>query len=165
MMCREFWICGPLAVVPAVQLSQISETGLTDGGSGWLGKGNHRLRILLIEDDKNVAGFVIKGLREEGHNVTHADCAQVGIERFTAEKYDVIILDRILPDAPDGLELVRSLRAQQNNTPVLILSGLGEANNKVSGLKAGGDDYLAKPFAFAELLARIEALVRRGRVG
>ncbi len=121
------------------------------------------MRILLIEDDKNVAGFVIKGLREEGHNVIHADCAQVGIERFTAEKYDVIILDRILPDAMDGLELISNLRRQQNDTPVLILSGLGESTNKVSGLKAGGDDYLAKPFAFAELLARVEALSRRGR--
>jgi two-component system OmpR family response regulator len=121
------------------------------------------LRILLIEDDKNVAGFVIKGLREEGHNVIHADCAQVGLERFSTEKYDVIILDRILPDAQDGLELIRALRGQRNNTPVLILSGLGESTNKVSGLKAGGDDYLAKPFAFAELLARVEALSRRGR--
>ncbi len=121
------------------------------------------MRILLIEDDKNVAGFVIKGLREEGHNVIHADCAQVGLERFSTEKYDVIILDRILPDAQDGLELIRALRGQRNNTPVLILSGLGESTNKVSGLKAGGDDYLAKPFAFAELLARVEALSRRGR--
>lgn len=121
------------------------------------------MRILLIEDDKNVAGFVIKGLREEGHNVIHADCAQVGIERFSVEKYDVIILDRILPDAMDGLELISNLRRQQNDTPVLILSGLGESTNKVSGLKAGGDDYLAKPFAFAELLARVEALSRRGR--
>ncbi len=121
------------------------------------------MRILLIEDDKNVAGFVTKGLREEGHNVIHADCASAGIERFSVEKYDVIILDRILPDAPDGLELIRTLRGQQNNTPVLILSGLGESTNKVSGLKAGGDDYLAKPFAFAELLARVEALGRRGR--
>ncbi len=121
------------------------------------------MRILLIEDDKNVASFVIKGLREEGHNVIHADCAAVGLERFTAEKYDVIIMDRILPDAADGLELVRTLRGQRNDTPVLILSGLGESTNKVSGLKAGGDDYLAKPFAFAELMARLEALSRRGK--
>ncbi len=118
---------------------------------------------MLIEDDKNVAGFVIKGLREEGHNVIHADCAQIGVERLGAEKYDVVILDRMLPDAADGLDLVANLRRQQNDTPVLILSGLGEATNKISGLKAGGDDYLAKPFAFAELLARVEALSRRGR--
>ena len=137
--------------------SRSSDRGKTPGFRGC------GLRILLIEDDKNVAGFVIKGLREEGHNVIHADCAQVGIERFSAEKYDVIILDRSLPDAMDGLELISNLRRQQNDTPVLILSGLGESTNKVSGLKAGGDDYLAKPFAFAELLARVEALSRRGR--
>jgi two-component system OmpR family response regulator len=121
------------------------------------------MRILLIEDDKNVAGFVTKGLREQGHNIIHADCAAAGIERASTEKYDVIILDRILPDAPDGLDMLRRLRGQRNDTPVLILSGLGESTNKVSGLKAGGDDYLAKPFAFAELLARVEALGRRGR--
>ncbi len=121
------------------------------------------MRILLIEDDKTVSSFVVKGLKEEGHNVIHADCAQAGKERVAAEQYDVIVLDRILPDAPDGLDLLAELRAGRNNTPVLILSGLGEAVNKVSGLKAGGDDYLAKPFAFAELLARIEALARRGR--
>jgi two-component system OmpR family response regulator len=121
------------------------------------------MRILLIEDDKNVAGFVIKGLREAGHNVIHADTAQVGRERAGSEQYDVIILDRILPDASDGLNVLTQLRAQQNDTPVLILSGLGEAANKVSGLKAGGDDYLAKPFAFAELLARVEGLSRRGK--
>jgi len=121
------------------------------------------MRILLIEDDKNVAGFVVKGLREAGHNVIHADCAQIGRERANSEQYDVIILDRILPDAPDGLNLLTSLRAQQNNTPVMILSGMGEAANKVSGLRAGGDDYLAKPFAFAELLARVEGLARRGK--
>jgi len=121
------------------------------------------MRVLLIEDDKNVAGFVIKGLREAGHNVIHADCAQIGRERANNEQYDVIILDRILPDAPDGLNVLTGLRAQRNDTPVLILSGLGEASNKVSGLKAGGDDYLAKPFAFAELLARVEGLARLGK--
>jgi two-component system OmpR family response regulator len=122
------------------------------------------MRVLLIEDDKNVAGFVIKGLREAGHNVIHADCAQIGRERANNEQYDVIILDRILPDSSDGLNMLTALRAQRNDTPVLILSGLGEASNKVSGLKAGGDDYLAKPFAFAELLARVEGLARRGKV-
>jgi len=121
------------------------------------------MRILLIEDDKNVAGFVIKGLREAGHNVIHADSALVGKERASAEQYDVIILDRILPDASDALSVLTALRAQQIDTPVLILSGMGEAANKVSGLRAGGDDYLAKPFAFAELLARVEGLARRGK--
>ncbi len=121
------------------------------------------MRILLIEDDKNVASFVVKGLKEEGHNVIHADCAQFGRERAMSEQYDVIILDRILPDAADGLDIVSALRAEANHTPILILSGLGESMNKVSGLKAGGDDYLAKPFAFAELIARVEALARRGK--
>jgi two-component system OmpR family response regulator len=87
----------------------------------------------------------------------------VGKERASAEQYDVIILDRILPDAPDGLDLLAELRRQGNETPVLVLSGLGESANKVSGLKAGCDDYLAKPFAFKELMARVEALSRRGR--
>jgi two-component system, OmpR family, response regulator len=121
------------------------------------------MRILLIEDDKNVATFVRKGLREAGHNVIHADCAQAGQDRADSGSYDVIILDRILPDAGDGLEFLANLRAQGNETPVLILSGLGETSNRVFGLAAGGDDYLPKPFAFAELLARVEALGRRGK--
>lgn len=121
------------------------------------------MRILLIEDDKNVAGFVVKGLREAGHNVIYADCAQTGRERVNGEQYDVIILDRMLPDGADGLTLLASLRAEQNDTPVLILSALGETASIVSGLKAGGDDYLAKPFVFAELLARVEGLSRRGK--
>ncbi len=121
------------------------------------------MRILLIEDDKNVSSFVIKGLREAGHNTIHVDNAAAGRERAINEQYDVIILDRMLPDASDGLAVLTSLRAANVNTPVLILSGLGEATNKVTGLKAGCDDYLSKPFAFAELLARIEGLSRRGK--
>ena len=122
------------------------------------------MRVLLIEDDKNVATFVIKGLREAGHNVIHADCASVGRERASKEQFDVIILDRMLPESEDGLTLLTSLRAQRVDTPVLILSGLGEASNKVTGLRAGGDDYLSKPFAFSELLVRVEGLARRGRI-
>lgn len=121
------------------------------------------MRILLIEDDRHVTSFVVKGLREAGHNVIHADDAQIGHQRASTEHYDVIILDRMLPDAADGLELLTRLRAAHNDTPVLILSGLGEVTNKLSGFKAGGDDYLAKPFAFAELLARVEGLARRAR--
>lgn len=121
------------------------------------------MRILLIEDDKQVATFVRKGLREAGHNVIHADCAQTGQDRASNGAFDVIILDRILPDSSDGLDFLTSLRAQQNETPVLILSGLGETSNRIVGLTAGGDDYLAKPFAFVELLARVEALARRGK--
>lgn len=120
------------------------------------------MRILLIEDDQHVAAFVRKGLREAGHNVIHADCVRAGQDRVDVGAYDVIILDRILPDARDGIEFLTNLRAQQNQTPVLILSGLGETPNRIFGLAAGGDDYLPKPFAFAELLARVEALARRG---
>lgn len=122
------------------------------------------MRILLIEDDKSVAAFVVKGLREAGHNVIHADCAAIGRERAGKEPFDVIILDRMLPESEDGLTLLTSLRAQRIDTPVLILSGLGEASNKVTGLRAGGDDYLSKPFAFSELLVRVEGLARRGRI-
>lgn len=120
------------------------------------------MRILLIEDDKNVVSFVIKGLREAGHSVIHADTVATGGLRAASERFDVIILDRMLPENEDGLELIASLRAERIDTPVLILSGLGETNNKVSGLRAGGDDYLAKPFVFSELLARVEGLSRRG---
>ncbi len=126
--------------------------------------GGRELRILLIEDDKHVAAFIIKGLREAGHNVIHADCASAGRERASKEAFDVIILDRMLPESEDGLTLLTSLRAQRVDTPVLILSGLGEAANKVTGLRAGGDDYLSKPFAFSELLVRVEGLARRGRI-
>lgn len=122
------------------------------------------MRILLIEDDKNVVAFVTKGLREAGHNVIHAESAATGQERACKEAFDVIILDRMLPESEDGLSVLTSLRAQRVDTPVLILSGLGEASNKVTGLRAGGDDYLAKPFAFSELLVRVEGLARRGRI-
>ncbi len=121
------------------------------------------MRILLIEDDRHVTSFVVKGLREAGHNVIHADCAEVARQRATSEHYDVIILDRMLPDANDSLELLVALRAARNDTPVLILSGMGEVANKLSGFRAGGDDYMAKPFSFAELLARVEGLSRRAR--
>lgn len=122
------------------------------------------LRILFIEDDKNVVSFVLKGMREAGHNVIHAESAQAGRERAARETFDVIILDRMLPEKEDGLVLLSHLRAQKIETPVLILSGLGEPTNKVAGLRAGGDDYLAKPFAFSELLARVEGLARRGGI-
>ena len=122
------------------------------------------MRVLLIEDDKNVAGFIIKGLREAGHNSIYANSAAAGRERAVAEQFDVIILDRVLPENEDGLNLLPGLRASGVDAPVLILSGLGEAAAKVAGLQAGGDDYLAKPFAFSELLARVEGLARRGSI-
>ncbi len=121
------------------------------------------MRILVVEDDKEVAGFVIKGLREAGHVAEHADNGRDGLFMAASEGFDAIILDRMLPGGIDGLRLLETLRAQDNATPVLFLSALGAVDEKVRGLKAGGDDYLTKPFAFAELLARVEALTRRGK--
>ncbi len=121
------------------------------------------MRILVVEDDKEVAGFVLKGLREAGHLAEHADNGRDGLFMAASEGFDAIILDRMLPGGIDGLRLLETLRAQDNATPVLFLSALGQVDERVRGLKAGGDDYLAKPFAFAELLARVEALTRRGK--
>lgn len=121
------------------------------------------MRILVVEDDKDVAGFVLKGLREAGHTVEHADNGRDGLFLAASENFDAIILDRMLPGGIDGLRLLETLRGQDNTTPVLFLSALGQVDDRVKGLKAGGDDYLTKPFAFAELLARVEALTRRGK--
>ncbi len=120
------------------------------------------MRVLVIEDDKDVASFIRKGLVQEGCNVDLADNGKDGLLLATTESYDALIVDRMLPGV-DGLTVIRTLRASGNRTPVLILSALGEVDDRVRGLKAGGDDYLVKPFAFSELLARIEALVRRAQ--
>jgi len=121
------------------------------------------MRILLVEDDKDVAGFVAKGLREAGHVVEHADNGRDGLFLAASENFDAIILDRMLPGGVDGLRLLETLRSQDNHTPVLFLSALAQVDDRIRGLKAGGDDYLTKPFVFAELLARVEALTRRSR--
>ena len=121
------------------------------------------MRILLVEDDSTVRGFVAKGLKEAGHVVEQADTGKEGLFLAVSETFDCIILDRMLPGGIDGLRLLETLRAQNNATPVLLLSALAQVDERVAGLKAGGDDYLTKPFAFAELLARVEALYRRGR--
>jgi two-component system OmpR family response regulator len=121
------------------------------------------MRILLVEDDKYVAGFVVRGLKEAGHVVEPADNGRDGLFMATSEAFDAIILDRMLPGGIDGLRILETLRAQKNAVPVLILSALADVDERVRGLQAGGDDYLTKPFAFAELLARVEALVRRGK--
>jgi len=118
------------------------------------------MRLLLIEDDREAARFVLKGLRESGHTVEHAADGREGLFRATEGQYDVIITDRMLPHL-DGLAIVQLLRQQGRDTPVLVLSALGTVDDRVRGLKAGGDDYLTKPFAFSELLARVEALQRR----
>tara|TARA_Y100000589_G_scaffold329276_1_gene375356 strand:- start:9109 stop:9801 length:693 start_codon:yes stop_codon:yes gene_type:complete len=120
----------------------------------------NEMHILLIEDDINAASYVIKGLKESGHVVDHASDGEEGMELSLTLKFDVIIIDRMLPKL-DGLSLIKKIRDKKINTPILILSALGEVEEKVLGLKAGADDYLAKPFSFSELLARIEVLVRR----
>jgi two-component system, OmpR family, response regulator len=118
------------------------------------------MRLLLIEDDLQAAEYLVKGLRENGYAIEHsADCRD-GLAKAGAGEWDVIIADRQLPNG-DGLEIIQALREKGDRTPVLILSALGTVDDRVHGLRAGGDDYLTKPFAFAELLARIEALRRR----
>ena len=118
------------------------------------------MRLLLIEDDTEVAAYLVKGLKEHGWTVDHAADGRNGLFLATAEDYDVMVIDRMLPQM-DGLAIVRAVRANGKPSPVLILSTLGEVDDRVEGLRAGADDYLTKPFAFSELLARIEALVRR----
>jgi two-component system OmpR family response regulator len=119
------------------------------------------MRILLVEDDIEVARFVKKGLGEAGHTVEHAANGRDGLFMAASETFDMLVLDRMLPGGVDGVRLVETLRQQGNKTPVLFLSALSAVDERVKGLKAGGDDYLVKPFAFAELLARVEALARR----
>ncbi len=123
------------------------------------------MRILVVEDDTDVAGFVMKGLQEAGHEAEQADNGADGLSLAAREPFDAIILDRMLPGGMDGLGMLETLRAQDNQTPVLFLSAMVGVDDRVRGLQAGGDDYLTKPFAFSELLARVEALTRRGRTG
>jgi two-component system, OmpR family, response regulator len=118
------------------------------------------MRLLLIEDDLQAAEYLIKSLREHAYDVVHSADGRDGLARSTTERFDVIVADRQLPHL-DGLAIISKLRESGDRTPVLILSALGTVDDRVHGLKAGGDDYLTKPFAFAELLARIEALSRR----
>lgn len=121
---------------------------------------NECMRILVIEDDKEAAGYMLKGLGESGHVADHAADGEDGLALAREGGYDVLIVDRMLPKM-DGLSVVETLRAEGQNVPILFLSALGEVDDRVKGLKAGGDDYLVKPYAFTELLARIDALVRR----
>ena len=120
------------------------------------------MRILLIEDDPETSRFIRKGLEEAGHIVHHAGDGRQGLLLALDAEHDVIVVDRMLPGL-DGLSIVRALRAASRTTPVLVLSALGEVDDRVEGLRAGGDDYLVKPFALAELSARLEALARRHR--
>jgi len=118
------------------------------------------MRVLVVEDDRETAHFLEKALKESGHSSVVAHDGEDGLAAAREGSFDVLIIDRMLPKI-DGLSLVRQLRSEGNRTPVLILSALGEVDDKVKGLRAGGDDYLTKPYAFSELLARIEALARR----
>lgn len=118
------------------------------------------MRLLIIEDDQEVSAFIAKGLREARHQADIANNGKDGLFLATTEHYDVLIVDRMLP-ALDGLSIIKTLRALDKSVPVLILSALGEVDDRVDGLRSGGDDYLVKPFAFSELLARVEILGRR----
>ena len=122
------------------------------------------MKILLVEDNPQVAQFVRKGLAEVGHAVDHADNGRDGLFMASSENYDALILDRMLPGGIDGLGIIEALRRTGNKTPILILSALADVDERIRGLKAGGDDYLTKPFAFGELEARLIALTRRGSV-
>ena len=118
------------------------------------------VKILLVEDDRETAEYIAKGLREHGHVVDKADNGRDGLYMATGEPYDVMIVDRNLPKM-DGLSLVKAARTSGTKTPVLFLTTMGGVDDRVAGLEAGADDYLVKPFAFAELLARVGALARR----
>ncbi|OYX15124.1 MAG: DNA-binding response regulator [Rhizobiales bacterium 32-66-8] len=119
------------------------------------------MRLLLIEDDRDAADYLRKAFREAGHVVDHAADGEAGLGLALDGRYDVLVVDRMLPQR-DGLSVVSELRRRGETTPVLILSALGQVDDRVVGLRAGGDDYLPKPYAFTELLARVEALSRRG---
>jgi two-component system OmpR family response regulator len=122
------------------------------------------MRILVIEDDREAATWLLKGLTESGHVADHAADGEAGLALAREKVHDVLIVDRMLPKL-DGLSIIQTLRAEGVTAPVLILSALGDVDERVKGLRAGGDDYLAKPYAFSELLARIEGLSRRRHQG
>jgi len=122
------------------------------------------MRILIIEDDLEAGDAMVRGLTEGGHDCTHAPDGEAGLEAARAGAFDVMIVDRMMPKM-DGVTVVETLRREGDATPVLFLSALGEINDRVTGLKAGADDYLVKPYAFAELIARVDALARRRDTG
>ena len=118
------------------------------------------MRLLIVEDDAEAAAYLTKAFREVGHVADHAADGLQGYAMAEGGGYDVLVIDRMLPRL-DGLSLIRSLREQKDDTPALILSALAQVDDRVKGLRAGGDDYLPKPYAFSELLARVEVLARR----
>ncbi len=118
------------------------------------------MRILVVEDDLKIAQFIQKGLKSSGFAIDHATTGNQGLEMAFSAPYDTLVVDIMLPEL-DGISLIKKIRAQRNNTPVIILSARNRVDDRVKGLQAGADDYLTKPFAFSELLARIQALIRR----
>ena len=122
------------------------------------------MRILIVEDDRKIASFVVKGLREAGFMVDHSDNGSAGLQLALSESYDAAVMDVMLPKL-DGLSVIEQMRQQKIQTPVLILSAKRSVDDRIKGLQTGGDDYLTKPFSFAELLARIYALIRRAGQG
>ena len=122
------------------------------------------MRILIVEDDLEAADAMARGLKEAGHECSAAADGAQGLDMARQESFDVMVVDRMMPRM-DGLAMVETLRRDGDRTPVLFLSAMGEINDRVAGLKAGGDDYLVKPYAFAELTARVEALARRHETG
>ena len=151
---------GKAPVAPEHSSDQASQLA---GGLVWATRrpqGEGAMRILLVEDDAKTAAYIAKGLREAGHTVDQTGSGRDGLFLASSGEFDVIVLDRMLPEM-DGIAVLKALRGAQISTPVLILSALAQVDDRVRGLKAGGDDYLTKPFAFSELIARIEALGRR----
>ena len=123
------------------------------------------MKVLLVEDNERVSSFVKKGLAEAGHSIDHADNGRDGMFLAAGESYDAIVMDRMLPGGIDGLGIIAALRKTGSRTPILILSALSDVDERIRGLQSGGDDYLVKPFAFGELLARLDALQRRTQPG
>ena len=119
------------------------------------------MKILVIEDNDRVAQFLRKNLSEVGHAIDHAQNGEVGMAMASGAAYDAIIMDRMLPNNVDGINIIVTLRKQGNKTPILILSALSEVDDRILGLKSGGDDYLVKPFSVGELMARLDAIIRR----
>ncbi len=118
------------------------------------------MKILLIEDDKESAKYLLKGLREQGHVADHCVDGKDGLFMATTERYDAMIIDRMIPEV-DGITIVQTLRASNNETPIILLTALDKVEERVKGLKAGADDYLAKPYSFSELQARLDTITRR----
>jgi len=121
------------------------------------------MKVLLVEDNERMSQFILKGLKEAGHTADHAADGGEGMFMAGSESYDAMIIDRMLPGNIDGLAIIEALRKSGKRTPILILSALSDVDERIRGLRSGGDDYLTKPFAFGELLARLDALLRRSQ--